>query len=140
MSIHESTESAAAEADRRAQRAKASLLSRFDELKHKLGDARSNLGVRQQIAQHPLPAVAIAFALGALAGSRREGPAVPERRGRSLGGAAMWALGALGLRILREIALGQLGDMARQWWLERYGEPAREPSMTGARGPGFREP
>ena len=112
------------EADRRAERAKASLLSRVELLKHKLSDARHKLDVPAQIARHPLPAVGIAFALGVAAGLRRTGSIGPigaamgPEPGRSLRSAAFSALAAFGLHIVREIALGQLGQVARQWWAE----------------------
>jgi hypothetical protein len=120
---------AAQDADRRAERAKASLLSRVELLKHKFTDAKQKLDVPAQIAKHPLPAVGIAFALGVAAALRRPSlpmPVMPGESGRSLRGAAFTALAAFGLHIVREVALGQLGQVARQWWAEASGDPAAE--------------
>ena len=117
---------AAQDADRRAERAKASLLSRVELLKHKLTDAKQKLDVPAQIAKHPLPAVGIAFALGVAAALRRPSVAMPAESGRSLRGAAFTALAAFGLHIVREVALGQLGHVAKQWWAEASGDPAAE--------------
>jgi len=104
-----------ADADRRVERAKASLRSRLATLEDRLGDVRERLDVAEQIRRHPLPAVGIALALGALAGRRgaSSGSAIIVQR--SFGGTAMGILGAIALRIVREIAIMQLGRVARQW-------------------------
>jgi hypothetical protein len=120
MSANEAPESPAAEADRRVERAKASLLGRLEVLKQKFGEAKHQLDFKAQIAQHPLPAIGIAFALGALAAL--SAPASAPRAARvpgehSLTGAALGALAAFGLRIARELAIGQLGTVAKQWWV-----------------------
>ncbi|HEY6177269.1 MAG TPA: hypothetical protein VIX73_22585 [Kofleriaceae bacterium] len=102
------------EADRRAERARASLRARFATLEQRLDDVRTRIDVPEQIRRHPLPAIGIAFALGALAGHRgaRVASQVTER---SFGGAVLAALGAIGLRIAREVAVMQLGRAARRW-------------------------
>lgn len=121
MPANDSTESTVAEADRRVERAKASLLSRVDALKHKLGDAKDQLDFKAQIAKHPLPAIGIAFAVGALAALSGAPSAPRAAGGRSLSGAALGALAAFGLRLARELAIGQLGNVAKQWWTEQSG-------------------
>jgi hypothetical protein len=109
-----------ADADRRVERAKASLRARLATLEHRLGDVRERLDIAEQIRRHPLPAVGIAIAIGAIAGRRRSGAsAIAER---SFGGAALATLGAIGLRIVREIAINQISRAARQWWTEPPGE------------------
>src|SRR5882762_3181959 len=77
MSIHEPVDPAGRRASHakpsllsRAEHARASLRSRVERLKHQLTDARHQLDLPAQITQHPLPAVAIAFALGAAVGLR----------------------------------------------------------------------
>lgn len=103
-----------AEADRRAERAKASLRARLATLEHRIGDVRDRLDIPEQIRRHPLPAVGIALVFGALAGFRGSRHA-SRVAGRSLGATALAALGALGLRIVREIAISQLSRAARHW-------------------------
>ena len=138
MPTQETADPTVEDADRRVERAKASLLARVELLKHKLSDAKQTLDVRAQIAKHALPAVGIAFALGAAAGLRRTGSA-PDREPRShpLRSAAFAALSAFGLRALREVALAKLGEVAKQWWADHGGEPLQgvmSPRDTGALG------
>lgn len=130
MATNETADTAVEDAERRAERAKASLLSRVELLKHKLGDAREKLDISAHIAKHALPAVGIAFALGVAAGlGRNRSVASGEPGANPLRGAIWSALAAFGLRALRELAIGQLGSAARQWWTEpgseRPGELAR---------------
>lgn len=119
MATNDTVDPAVQEADLRAERAKASLLSRVEVLKHKLSDVRHRLDLQAQIAQHPLPAVGIAFALGAALALRRTStvPAASDT-GRSLRGAAVTAISAITMHILREVALGKLGHLAKEWWGE----------------------
>ena len=118
-----------AEADRRVERAKASLRARLGHLERRLGDVRDRVDVPAQIRRHPWPAVGIAFALGALAGGRRESSAsmalvaAPlasgvDAGGRSLGRAALGVLGTLGFRVARELVIIRLSRIARRWWDE----------------------
>lgn len=111
------------EADRRAERAKASLLARVELLKHKITDARDKLDLPAQIASHPWPALGVAFALGVAVGVARTGSASPDRvpGKRSLGDVLFAAAAAFGIRLVRDAALGQVGELARQWWTERNG-------------------
>ena len=114
MANHDVPDPAVVEADGRAERAKASLRARFTTLEQRFADVRERVDVQAQIRRHPLPAIGIAFALGALAG-RRGARVASEATGRSLGGTVMAALGALALRIAREVAIAQLGRTARRW-------------------------
>lgn len=114
-----------ADADRRVERAKASLKSRMAMLEHRLGEVRERVDLVAHIRRHPLPAAAIALGLGMLA-ARRPVPALPgpgSAAERTLAGTAVAALGALAVRLLRELAIGQLSDGARRWWLEHGGAP-----------------
>jgi len=131
MPDNENHDPTVAEADRRVERAKASLLARVELLKQKVGEARHQLDFKAQIAKHPLPAIGIAFGLGALIALRGKRPA-PTVAGeislageRSLTGAALGALAAFGLRLARELAIGQLGHAAKQWWDEQAGGPSQ---------------
>lgn len=114
-------------AEERVERAKASLLSRLDLLKQKLTDARHKVDLREQIALHPLPAVGIAFVLGALAGLQRTHAAsAAGATSRPLVNAAFAGIAALGLRFVREVALSQLGHVAKEWWTEHDNTPSSE--------------
>jgi len=121
------------EADQRAERAKASLISRATVLKDKLIDARDKLDLPAQIAKHPLPSVGIAFMLGMIAGRLRTGRAAPPPR--SLTGAAFAALAGFGLRLLRDAALVELSHAAQQWWAEHDAPAAPGPAPRAGGDP-----
>lgn len=129
MDSHDVEDPAVAEAEHRAERAKASLLARLEQLKHKVSDARHQLDVPSQIAAHPLPAVGIALALGAVVALGRSRPvaaAAAEPSGHPLRSAALTALAGFGLRMVREVALTQLGNAAREWWSQHEPRAERE--------------
>ncbi|HET7500416.1 MAG TPA: hypothetical protein VFK02_05410 [Kofleriaceae bacterium] len=130
MATNDTVDPTVQEADLRAERAKASLLSRVEVLKHRLSDVKHRFDLQAQITQHPLPAVGIAFALGAALALRRSEvePAAPGAS-RSLRSALVTALGAITLHVVRELALGQIGVLARQWWGEH---PAGTPGAPDA--------
>jgi hypothetical protein len=110
------TDPAIADADRRVERAKASLRSRFEEIERRFVGVRDRLDVPEHIRRHPLPAVGIALALGALAGrggTRRAAIDAPGER--SLGGTAFALAATLALRIVRELAIAQLGITAKRY-------------------------
>lgn len=132
MPISDTTDPVVAEADRRVERAKASLRSRFHLLERKLGDVRDRLDVPEQIRRHPWPAVGIGLAIGALAGwrTRRTSAVVPTPR--SFTGLAVSALGALGVQIVRELVVAQLGRSAKRWWIEHGGRFPDELGPTEA--------
>ena len=131
MPINEGTDATIAEADRRAERAKASLRSRVEALKDKLGDTREQLNLGAKIANHPWPSVGVAFALGALAGLSSSRRGVMASPGRSFTGAALGVLAAFGVRLVRELAMGQLQHMAQQWWLRRERDAWRDEPAPG---------
>lgn len=130
-----------AEADQRVERAKASLRARIAVIERRIGDVRARVDVPSQIRKHPWPAVGIALALGALAGRRREpsssmalvaAPLASDiaAGGGSLGRTALRALGRLGFRVVRELAIIQLSRVARRWWDEQGG-PQFDDYQTG---------
>lgn len=121
------------EADERAARAKESLLSRVEQLKHRFTEARHRFDPLEQIARHPIPAVGLAFALGVIAGLGRSRSAVRGEAKSSLAGAALAGLATVGLRIVREAAMAQLGRAAHDWWSAR--EVASRDEAGGARMP-----
>jgi hypothetical protein len=119
MATSNFVDSDVADADRRVERAKASLRSRMELLERRLVDVRDRLDVPEHIRRHPWPAVGIALALGVLAGrGRSTAMAIAAPGERSSGRAVLAMLGGIGLRIVRELALAQLGITAKQW-LER---------------------
>lgn len=132
MAANDSPDPSIAEADRRVERAKASLLARVEVLKHKLGDAKHQFDLKARIAKHPLPAIGIAFAIGALAamhGTRRAEPREPGEH--SLTKVGLSALAAFGLRMARDLAIAQLGNAAKQWWVEQgHGQADGEASAS----------
>lgn len=145
MASH-TTDPVVVEADRRVEQAKASLRARIAVLERRLGDVRDRIDLPEQIRRHPLPAVGIAFALGALVGGRGHRPAGRAAldapafapRQRTLGGMALALLSGLTFRLLRELAIGQLRRTAEQWWSERSGaldEPSSEHDLAPHREP-----
>ena len=129
------TDPAVAEAVRRVEQAKASLRARVAVLERRLGDVRARIDLPGQIRRHPLPAVGIAFALGALVGgrgraARRAAPPVAPAlapRPRTLGSMALAIVSGLAFQLLRELAIGQLRRTAERYWGEPGGsldEPA----------------
>jgi len=127
MANHEHIDPAVAEADRRVEQAKASLRQRLHLLERRFGGVRATLDLPAQIRRHPWPAIGIAVGLGVLAGSRgrRSVAAAAVDTERGIGGVALAALGAIGFRVLRELALGQVGALARRMWVE-HGDELRD--------------
>jgi len=124
MAIHETMDPSVAEADRRVEQAKASLRQRLQLLERRFGGVREQLDLPAQIRRHPWPAIGIAVGLGMLAGfrGRRSAAAAVVQTERTIGGAALGAIGAIGFRVLRELALGQVGALARRMWVEHGSE------------------
>jgi len=120
------------EADERATRAKESLLSRVEQLKHRFTEAKHRFDPQELIARHPIPAVGLAFALGVIAGLGRS-RSVPGEARSSLTGAALAGLATVGLRIVREAAMAQVGRAAHDWWSAR--EAASRTEAGGTRMP-----
>jgi hypothetical protein len=114
------------EADLRATRAKESLLSRIDLLKQRFTDAKHRFNPQEQIARYPIPAVGAAFALGVIAGLSRGRAAMPGEARSSLTGAVLAGLATVALRMVREVAMTQLGHAAHGWWAAREGTSSAE--------------
>ena len=77
----------------------------------------TNIGraLEAKIAAHPLTAIAIAFAAGAVVAlANRANDAAPARR--TLGGALAGSLGALAMGVLRTAVLEQVSDAAKSWF------------------------
>jgi len=68
-----------------------------------------------KIAAHPLIAIAVAFAAGAMVAlAKRANDAAPTRR--TIRGAIAGSLGALAMSVLRTAVLEQVSDAAKSWF------------------------
>lgn len=118
--------------DRQIEDARASLVAHLGELSRRLKVARARLDVPAQIAAHPLAAVGVALAAGALlglSGGRRRARATEPgeaREGGGLGRAALAGLGAIALRVAKELALRGAAKAARSWWEQQEQAHASE--------------
>ena len=82
---------------------------------------RDRLDVPEHIRRHPWPAIGIAFALGALAGRGGRRFVLAAAGEPSRGRPALALIGKLAFRVLRELALAQVGLAARRWLDQRGG-------------------
>ncbi|MBA3398092.1 MAG: hypothetical protein H0T89_36035 [Deltaproteobacteria bacterium] len=118
------------QADRRVEEAKASMFARMEELARRIEDARRKFDVKAHIAAHPRAAVGIAFAIGALlaipgGGSSRRRSSVPAGQAEvksGLIGALTATIGTLAFGFIKNAAMRELGDVARDWWIRRQAE------------------
>jgi len=119
--------------ERQIEEARASLVAHLSELRERLAATRARVDLPAKIAAHPLASVGAAFALGALlglrSGARRRERHPGERRIARL---VVTALGALAVRIGKELALRGVAEAAHAWWEHRHAEEA-EASMSGSR-------
>jgi hypothetical protein len=137
MPTHDVVDPSVQEADLRATRAKESLLARVEVLKRRFSEAKHRFNPQEQIARYPIPAVGAAFALGVIAGLTRRRSSVPTEARSSLTGAALAGLAAVALRVVREVAMTQLGHAAHNWWTAHEGASSTE---TGGSRPRDVEP
>ena len=103
---------------------------RFEAAKQKLGQLGRKLkriDVRESIVDHPFAAIGIAAAVGALIAFARPMP----KRGR-VASAVVAGLSAIGIRLLREAALRQFGDIAKSWLQNQQGAPEADYPPTYA--------
>ena len=100
--------------DRQIEEARASLVAHLGELGRRFRAARARFDLPAQIAARPLASVGVALGVGALLGLRGR----PRRPGGGggLGRAAAAALGALALRLAKELAMRGATEAARDWW------------------------
>lgn len=94
--------------------------SRFKQRLGDFGRRMKRIDLRSTIIEHPFAAVGIAAGAGAIVGLIRPMP----KRGR-ISGALVAALSTIGFRLVREAAMQQLGQYAKQA-LARYGQQGRE--------------
>lgn len=118
--------------DRLIEDARASLVEHLGELGRRFRSARARLDLPAQIAAHPLASVGGALALGALLGfraGRKPKPVDGDIAKAGVGSAVLAALGALGVRLVKELAMRGATEAARSWWEGR----AREVPMSEVR-------
>jgi hypothetical protein len=108
--------------DRLIEDARASLVEHLGELGRRFRAARERLDIPAHIVAHPLPAVGAAFAIGALLGMRGGGRRARKEAGQAgLGSAVMAAVGALAVRLVKELAMRGAAQAAKGWWEQRQG-------------------
>ena len=121
------------EDDRRMAQIKASLLARVDELGRRIKDARDKFDIKAHIASHPLVAMSVAAAVGALLGLRAGERSAPSSEDveRSMGAAAMAALAGIAIRVAKDLAVRQLVGATKSWidGQDSQTEASRDPSV-----------
>jgi hypothetical protein len=115
--------------ERYIEEARRSLLEHLSELGRRFKSARGKFDLPAHIAAHPLAATGAAFALGALRGGRgRERERELEygevrehrdERGPSRTGLLLAGVGALAIRLVKEIAMREASDAVLRWWDQR---------------------
>lgn len=120
------------EADRRIDQAKESLKTRVDELGRRFKDIKNKVDIEAQIVAHPLPAIGIAFVLGAMVGFRRKSPRQEQVKRAGISGAIIGGLSALVMRMLKDVAIGQLSGAAKTWFDKQQGHVKDQPTERGA--------
>ncbi len=94
---------------------------RIEELRDRIGHVVRQIDLRGRIDDNPWAAVGIAAALGAWLGFSPPRMLRFERSARNgfrakLADALLAAVGAVAVRLVREAAFRQLGDVAKRWW------------------------
>lgn len=117
------------ETDRHIEDAKASMQARMEEISRRVQETREKLDVKSKIAAQPLPAVGIAFAVGAALGllggggrksrSRRDSGIDKEDVQRGVGGMIGGAIVALVMRLAKDMVFRQLSEHAKEWLHQR---------------------
>lgn len=105
------------------------LAERMDELRQRLAYVIERLDLRAQVEQHPWEIVGAAAMLGAWLGFAPPRVKVAERRGlrARVADGLLSAVGAIAVRLVREAALRQVGEVAKKWWEETArGAPAQD--------------
>ncbi|MEO8701003.1 MAG: hypothetical protein ABI867_13225 [Kofleriaceae bacterium] len=100
--------------DRRVESSKESLVARVEELGRRFEAAKHKFDIGARIEQHPLAAVGIAIAAGAVLGMLGGGHRNPGDK-RSVGGLISAGLGALVIGALKDFALSQVSGVAKEW-------------------------
>lgn len=120
--------------DRHIEDARASLVAHLGELGRRFRTARAQLDVPAHISSHPLPAVGVAFAVGALLGMRGAAKRRDPDAGGGLVRAAFAGLLALGFRAAKDLAMRRFADVAQDWWMQRQQGSSSEYRTSYNRG------
>jgi hypothetical protein len=94
----------------------AALKDRVQEKLGQVGRSLKKVDLRKQIVDYPFAAVGIAVAAGALIGLVR-----PKPQPGRISGALISTLGVIGFRLVREAAVRELGQYAKNYVLNRDG-------------------
>ena len=104
---------------------------RIEAAKQKLGQFGRKLKkieVRESIVDHPFAAIGIAAGIGAIIGLARPMP----HKGR-VSALVMAGISAIGMRVIREAAMRQLGTMAKDWLTgQQTGQAGAGPAYSPA--------
>jgi hypothetical protein len=100
----------------------AALKERVQERLGQFGRSLKKIDLRTQIVAYPFAAVGIAAAAGAIVGLAR-----PKPQPGRVTGALISALGLIAFRLVREAAVRELGEYAKNYILDR--NAARSPNM-----------
>lgn len=92
-----------------------------------LGRKLKRIEVRETIVDHPFAAIGIAAGVGAIIGLARP---MPEK-GR-ISALVMAGISAIGMRLIREAAMRQLGTMAKDWITGQSREQGSDPQYSPA--------
>jgi len=98
-----------------------------------IGRSLKKIELRKPIVENPFIAVGIAAAAGAIVGLARPRP----QPGR-LTGALISAAGLIGFRLIREAAVRELGEYAKNYILDRNAQRPDMSSQTEGTGGGVR--
>jgi len=111
----------------------AGLKERVAERFGQIGRSLKKIELRKPIVENPFIAVGIAAAAGAIVGLARPRP----QPGR-LTGALISAAGLIGFRLIREAAVRELGEYAKNYILDRNAQRPDMSSQTEGTGGGVR--
>jgi hypothetical protein len=105
----------------------AALKDRVQQRLGQVGRSLKKVDLRKQIVDYPFAAVGIAAAVGAIVGLVR-----PKPQPGRITGALISTLGLIGFRLVREAAVRELGQYAKNYVLNRDG--GRASTNIGAQG------
>ncbi len=102
----------------------AALKDRVQERLGQFGRSLKKVDLRKQIIEYPFAAVGIAAAAGVIVGLAR-----PKPQPGRITGALISTLGLVGFRLIREAAVRELGQYAKNYVMKRDGGPERSTNM-----------